>query len=215
MIKKYYLLSPGPTPIPADVLSSAAEPIIHHRTPEFSAIFMEVSAGLKYVFQTEQDVFVLTSSGTGAMQAAVVNTLSAGDKVISLNGGKFIAADLTVSASCTRVNVQDGHLESVSVGLKQKASADDLIATWEEFNPLGGQEFPSAPSPPIIYRREDDRPQPRRDRGEGNGMACVVGRLRECSILDYKFFVLSHNTIRGAAGAAILNAEYLYKKGLL
>ncbi len=89
MIKKYYLLSPGPTPIPADVLSSAAEPIIHHRTPEFSAIFMEVSAGLKYVFQTEQDVFVLASSGTGAMQAAVVNTLSAGDKAISLNGGKF------------------------------------------------------------------------------------------------------------------------------
>jgi aspartate-semialdehyde dehydrogenase len=101
------------------------------------------------------------------------------------------------------------------VGLQQKASPDDLIATWEEFDPLGGGEFPSAPSPPIIYRKEDDRPQPRLDRGEGNGMACVVGRLRKCSILDYKFFVLSHNTIRGAAGAAILNAEYLYKKGLL
>jgi aspartate-semialdehyde dehydrogenase len=133
----------------------------------------------------------------------------------SLNGDQFVPADLTISASCTRVHVQDGHLESVSVGLKQKASADDLIATWTEFDPLGGQELPSAPSPPIIYRREDDRPQPRRDRGEGNGMACVVGRLRKCSILDYKFFVLSHNTIRGAAGAAILNAEYLYKKGLL
>jgi aspartate-semialdehyde dehydrogenase len=114
-----------------------------------------------------------------------------------------------------RVHVQDGHLESVSVGLKQKVSADDMIATWEEFDPLGGQELPSAPSPPIIYRKEDDRPQPRRDRGAGNGMACVVGRLRQCPILDYKFFVLSHNTIRGAAGAAILNAEYLYKKGSL
>jgi aspartate-semialdehyde dehydrogenase len=133
----------------------------------------------------------------------------------SLNGDQFAFADLMISASCTRVHVQDGHLESVSVGLKQKASADDLIATWEEFDPLRGQELPSAPSPPIIYRKEDDRPQPRRDRGEGNGMACAVGRLRKCSILDYKFFVLSHNTIRGAAGAAILNAEYLYKKGLL
>jgi aspartate-semialdehyde dehydrogenase len=133
----------------------------------------------------------------------------------SLNDGQFAPADLTVSASCTRVHVQDGHLESVSVGLKQKASPDDLIAAWTEFDPLGGQELPSAPSPPIIYRTEDDRPQPRRDRGEGNGMACVVGRLRKCSILDYKFFVLSHNTIRGASGAAILNAEYLYKKGLL
>ncbi|NQT79963.1 MAG: alanine--glyoxylate aminotransferase family protein [Candidatus Aminicenantes bacterium] len=89
MIKKYYLLSPGPTPVPADVLSAAAEPIIHHRTSEFSEIFMEVTEGLKYVFGTEQDVFVLTASGTGAMETAVISTLSAGDKVITINGGKF------------------------------------------------------------------------------------------------------------------------------
>lgn len=133
----------------------------------------------------------------------------------SLNGGQFVFADLQISASCTRVNVKDGHLESVSVGLKQKASSEELIESWEAFDPLSGHELPSAPLPPIIYRREDDRPQPRRDRDEGNGMACVVGRLRKCAILSYKFFVLSHNTIRGAAGAAILNAEYLYKKGLL
>jgi aspartate-semialdehyde dehydrogenase len=133
----------------------------------------------------------------------------------SLNGGEFVYADLQISASCTRVHVLDGHLESVSIGLKQKASVADLIAAWEEFDPLSSQELPSAPSPVIIYRKEDDRPQPRRDRNEGKGMACVVGRLRKCSILDYKFFVLSHNTIRGAAGAAILNAEYLYKKDLL
>jgi aspartate-semialdehyde dehydrogenase len=132
-----------------------------------------------------------------------------------LHDGQIVPADFTVSASCTRVHVQDGHLESVSVGLKEKASPDDLIDAWTEFDPLSGQEFPSAPSPPLIYRKEDDRPQPRRDRDEGNGMACAVGRLRQCPVLDYKFFVLSHNTIRGAAGAAILNAEYLYKKGLL
>lgn len=89
MIKKYYLLSPGPTPIPDRVLSVAAEPIIHHRTPEFSAIFMEVVEGLKYVFGTKEDVHVLTSSGTGAMEAALVNLLSPGDKVITINGGKF------------------------------------------------------------------------------------------------------------------------------
>jgi aspartate-semialdehyde dehydrogenase len=133
----------------------------------------------------------------------------------SLNGGEFVIADFQISASCTRVNVQDGHLESVSVGLKKKASPDDLIKSWEKFDPLSGHGLPSAPSPPIIYTRDDDRPQPRLDRDEGKGMACVVGRLRQCPILDYKFFVLSHNTIRGAAGAAILNAEYLYKKGLL
>jgi serine---pyruvate transaminase len=89
MIKKYYLLSPGPTPIPDKVLSVAAEPIIHHRTSEFSGIFMEVTEGLKTVFETKEDVFILTSSGTGAMETAVVNTLSAGDKVIAINGGKF------------------------------------------------------------------------------------------------------------------------------
>jgi len=89
MIKKYYLLSPGPTPIPDSVLSVAAEPIIHHRTPEFSEIFMQVTEGLKYVFQTREDVFILTSSGSGAMETAIVNTLSPGDTVIAVNGGKF------------------------------------------------------------------------------------------------------------------------------
>ncbi|MGB7295079.1 MAG: alanine--glyoxylate aminotransferase family protein [Candidatus Aminicenantales bacterium] len=89
MIKKYYLLSPGPTPIPDEVLAVAAQPIIHHRTPEFSEIFMQVTEGLKYVFQTKEDVFILTSSGSGAMEAAIVNTLSPGDIVISINGGKF------------------------------------------------------------------------------------------------------------------------------
>jgi len=89
MIKKYYLLSPGPTPVPEGVLSAAAEPIIHHRTPEFSNIFMETIEGLKYVFQTAQDVYILTSSGSGAMESAIVNTVSPGDKVITLNGGKF------------------------------------------------------------------------------------------------------------------------------
>lgn len=89
MIKKYYLLSPGPTPVPPDVLAVASEPIIHHRTPEFSEIFMQVSEGLKHVFGTKEDVFILTSSGTGAMETAIVNTLSPGDKVITISGGKF------------------------------------------------------------------------------------------------------------------------------
>jgi aspartate aminotransferase-like enzyme len=89
MIKKYYLLSPGPTPVPEHVLSAAAEPIIHHRTPEFSAIFMETTEGLKDVFGTKEDVYILTSSGTGAMEAAVGNVLSPGDKALTINAGKF------------------------------------------------------------------------------------------------------------------------------
>ena len=74
-------------------------------------------------------------------------------------------------------------------------------------------DLPSAPDPPIILRDEDDRPQPRYDRDAGDGMAAVVGRVRECPVFDYKFVVLSHNTIRGAAGASILNAELLKAKG--
>jgi len=89
VIKKYYLLSPGPTPIPENVLSAAAEPIIHHRTPEFSKIFMEVTEGIQRVFETREDVYVLTSSGTGAMETAVINTLSPGDRVLTINAGKF------------------------------------------------------------------------------------------------------------------------------
>jgi len=89
MIKKYYLLSPGPAPVPESVLAAAAEPIIHHRTPEFSKIFMDVTEGLKHVFGTKEDVYILTSSGSGAMETAVVNTLSPGDKALTLNAGKF------------------------------------------------------------------------------------------------------------------------------
>ena len=89
MIKKYYLLSPGPAPVPENVLAAAAEPIIHHRTPEFSKIFMDVTEGLKQVFGTKEDVYILTSSGSGAMETAVVNTLSPGDKALTINAGKF------------------------------------------------------------------------------------------------------------------------------
>ncbi len=89
MIKKYYLLSPGPTPVPSSVLAAAAEPIIHHRTAEFSKIFMETTEGLKYVFGTKEDVYILTASGTGAMETAVANVCSPGDQVLTINAGKF------------------------------------------------------------------------------------------------------------------------------
>lgn len=128
---------------------------------------------------------------------------------------QFKMAEMTISATCNRVNVKDGHLESVSVGLKKKPSREELIGTLKAFNPLKGLHLPFAPPQPIVVRDEDDRPQPRYDRDEGKAMACVVGRIRPCPILDYKFMVLSHNTVRGAAGAAILNAEYMKVKGYL
>jgi len=89
MLIKDRLLTPGPTPIPEEVSSIATQPLIHHRSPEFSTVFMKVVEGLKYIFQTDQDVFVLLSSGTGAMEQALVNILSPGDKIITINAGKF------------------------------------------------------------------------------------------------------------------------------
>ncbi|MDD5568781.1 MAG: aminotransferase class V-fold PLP-dependent enzyme, partial [Candidatus Omnitrophica bacterium] len=88
-MRKNYLLTPGPTPLPPQVMESMARPIIHHRTPQFQAMLKEAVEGLKYVFQTKNDVFILTSSGTGAMEAAVINLLSAGDTALVVQGGKF------------------------------------------------------------------------------------------------------------------------------
>jgi aspartate-semialdehyde dehydrogenase len=120
-----------------------------------------------------------------------------------------------ISASCNRVAVEDGHTESVSVKLGKPATREEILAAWAEFRPLAGQGLPTAPDQPIEWAPQDDRPQPRLDRNRGNGMAVTVGRLRPCGVLDWKFTALSHNTIRGAAGAAILNAELLASLGKL
>jgi len=123
--------------------------------------------------------------------------------------------DAKVSAHCNRVAVEDGHTECVSIKFRQKASREDVLAAWSEFAPLAGQRLPSAPEQPVEFDSSVDRPQPRLDRMRGHGMASTVGRLRECTLLDWKFVVLSHNTIRGAAGAAVLNAEVLARLGKL
>jgi aspartate-semialdehyde dehydrogenase len=120
-----------------------------------------------------------------------------------------------ISAQCNRVAVEDGHTESVSIKLARPATREELLAALSEFRPLAGQGLPTAPDQPIQWAPQNDRPQPRLDRNRGNGMAVTVGRLRPCNLLDWKFTVLSHNTIRGAAGAAILNAELLASLGKL
>jgi aspartate-semialdehyde dehydrogenase len=120
-----------------------------------------------------------------------------------------------MSAHCNRVAVEDGHTESVSIKLARPATRDEILAAWEEFKPLAGQRLPMAPEQPVEFAPQDDRPQPRLDRNRGRGMGVTVGRLRPCGLLDWKFTVLSHNTIRGAAGAAILNAELLASLGKL
>jgi aspartate-semialdehyde dehydrogenase len=133
-----------------------------------------------------------------------------------LAGDRIEPHDVRVSAQCNRVAVIDGHTECVSVKLGRKATAEELRAAWTEFEGepqrLG---LPSAPRPPIRYLDAPDAPQPRLHRDLAGGMAASVGRLRPCEVLDWKFVTLSHNTVRGAAGGAILVAELAVEKGLL
>ncbi len=132
------------------------------------------------------------------------------------DGERFIDAGLGLSAHCNRVSVIDGHLECVSLSLKKIASLAEVRECLRGFEV--GQELQSLPSVlrnPIVVLDEPDRPQPRKDVRAGNGMAAVVGRVRECPLFDVKLTLLSHNLVRGAAGAALLNAELLAARGLL
>ncbi len=132
------------------------------------------------------------------------------------DGNEFQYADVRMSAHCNRVPVRHGHLETVSLKLGKPASPAEVVEVFRSFRgrpqELG---LHSAPPEPIIVREQPDRPQPALDRDVAGGMASIVGRVRECSLFDIKFVVLGHNTIRGAAGASLLNAEMLLADGYL
>jgi aspartate-semialdehyde dehydrogenase len=134
----------------------------------------------------------------------------------SWDGDEFHYADMVVSASCTRVPVRHGHTETVNVKLRTPATPAEVVEVMRAFRgrpqELG---LPSAPPAPIIVREQPDRPQPALDRDVAGGMASIVGRVRECPLFGIKFVVLGHNTIRGAAGASILNAEQLLADGYI
>jgi aspartate-semialdehyde dehydrogenase len=139
------------------------------------------------------------------------------NETLKILGSPFKRAEFNISSSCHRVATIDGHLEAVFLETEKRATPEQIIKTMDKFagapQKLG---LPSAPKKPIIVRYEDDRPQPRIDRLEGNGMSIVVGRVRKDEVLKgIKYIVLGHNTIRGAAGCSILNAEYLKIKKLI
>jgi aspartate-semialdehyde dehydrogenase len=126
------------------------------------------------------------------------------------------SAEIQISASCNRVNVSDGHLECVAIQLQEKPDLDTVKETMRVFTGLPQKlSLPSAPIHPLHLTEDSARPQPRLDREKEGGMACTVGRVREDSVLDFKFLVLGHNTVRGAAGASILNGELLHAEGYL
>ena len=134
-----------------------------------------------------------------------------------INGNEFeYYKNLEISAHCNRVPTIDGHLVCVSLSFENKPTKDQILNLWKNFKSVPQElNLPSAPKQPIIYKEENDRPQPKLDRDVDKGMAITVGRLRECNVMDWRFVGLSHNTVRGAAGGGILNAELLKAKGYL
>lgn len=131
-------------------------------------------------------------------------------------GGRIEPLPLAISASCNRVATIDGHMISVSVEFDHKPGREELLQAMAEFRGLPQErELPSAPKQPIHLMSELNRPQPRKDANLEGGMATSVGRLRDCPVFHYKFTALSHNVLRGAAGAALLNAELMQSEGLL
>jgi aspartate-semialdehyde dehydrogenase len=130
------------------------------------------------------------------------------------DGSRFIEAGLGISAHCNRVAVENGHLECLSVSLKKIATLREVREALRNFHICDElAALPTAVKNPVVVLEEENRPQPRRDVNAGNGMAAVVGRVRECPLLDVKLTLLSHNLLRGAAGAALLNAELLASRG--
>jgi len=197
--------------------------------PNCSAIVIVMAlAPLHAKFGIESCVVTTMQALSGAGYPGVAS-LDATDNVIPFIGGEEekIEAEtlkllgrirgsvidepaMTVSAQCNRVNVSDGHMASIRVKLSQPAKLDQLREALASFTAEPQQlKLHSAPEKPIIVRNENDRPQPRLDRDAGNGMSVTVGRIMADNVLDYRFVALGHNTIRGAAGAAILNAELL------
>jgi len=128
----------------------------------------------------------------------------------TMQGRRVVDASFAISAQCNRVPVRDGHTECVSVEFEREVPINEVIAALEEFHaPPEIANLPSSPARPIVVRREPDRPQPALDRDTGKGMSITVGRVRPCPVADVKFVVLGHNTLRGAAGGSIHNAELL------
>jgi aspartate-semialdehyde dehydrogenase len=181
--------------------------------------------GLKSAFVTTYQAI----SGTGKTLAEVPEIH---DNIIPLPGeeekaekeplkvlGNFVdnkiqLLNFPISAHCNRVPTEDGHYAVVCLGFNNKPSQQQIIEAWNSWTPaIQALNLPSAPKQSLVYLEQDDRPQTKLDRDLDKGMGFSLGRLRPCNLLDYKFNTLSHNTIRGAAGGAVLTAELLYAKG--
>ena len=195
------------------VLAMALAPLMQFGIRRVLVTTMQAVSGAGYPGVASLDILgnIVPFIGGGEEEKIETETL----KILGGNGGRA-PLDAIVSAQVNRVAVVDGHSMTVSVELAARPSPETVIDALADFRGLPQDlNLPSAPNPPIVVMAEQNRPQPRLDADLGNGMAVSVGRVRACPVLTHKFVALGHNTIRGAAGASVLNAELMYKQGQL
>ena len=199
----------------AVVLAMALAPLRQFGLTKATITTLQAISGAGYPGVASWDILanVIPHIGGGEEEKIEIET----KKILGASSATAIADHpVVISATTTRVPVRDGHTGSIAIALDEKPDPEALIAAWTSFTGEPQRmQLPSAPPRPIVYLTEPNRPQPALDVHRDGGMTVTVGRLRRCPVLDYKFVALGHNTIRGAAGAAILNAELMHCTGRL
>jgi aspartate-semialdehyde dehydrogenase len=196
------------------VLTMALAPLVRFGIERVIATTMQAVSGAGYPGVASMDILGNVVPFIGGEEEKMERETR---KILGgISNASFEPLAARISAHCNRVAVIDGHMVAASVEFSFKPSAADIQQAIEQFCGIPQQrKLPSAPVRPLVYMREQDRPQPRRDAPRENGMPVFVGRVRECSVLDAKFVACGHNTIRGAAGAAVLNAELMFSEKLI
>lgn len=196
------------------VLTMALAPLAQFGIKRVLATTMQAVSGAGYPGVASIDILANVIPFIGSEEEKMQSETQ---KILGgVSQGRAVPLDAAVSAQCNRVAVADGHMVATSIELASKPQLAEIQNALENFRGLPQErQLPSAPPRPLIYLQQQDRPQPRRDANRENGMAVFVGRLRPCPVLDLKFVACGHNTIRGAAGAAVLNAELMASEGFL
>jgi aspartate-semialdehyde dehydrogenase len=196
------------------VLTMALAPLLPFGIRRILAVTMQAVSGAGYPGVPSIDILANVIPFIGGEEEKMQQETQ---KILgSVSNDEALPLQARVSAHCHRVPVADGHTVATSVEFDLKPSLADVRAAFQDFRGVPQhRQLPSAPAQPIVYMEQQDRPQPRRDACRENGMAVFVGRARECPVLDLKFVACGHNTIRGAAGAAVLNAELMASEGFL
>jgi len=197
------------------VLAMALAPLRQFGLKKTTITTMQAISGAGYPGVASWDILANVVPYIGGGEEEKVQTET--NKILgTLRNGAVVDHPVAVSATTTRVPVHNGHTGSISVSFERPPDANAIVDAWNTFRGKPQElELPSAPKQPIVYLSDANRPQPALDANRDGGMTVTVGRLRPCPVLDFKFVALGHNTIRGAAGAAVLNAELMHRERIL